>query len=84
MILIDKKYVKPKIGDKKVKRKFAFLPVRIRDKFVWLEKYEVVYIFAYVGHYETVVKSEVPNAPSAIETTRIQNWIKLGNAWITR
>ena len=35
----------PEIGDKKSEIKFAFIPKRIQDHIVWLEKYECVYIY---------------------------------------
>lgn len=45
MILI-KKLVPPDIGEVKIKSKFAFLPIRIGDKIIWLERFELIYIFA--------------------------------------
>lgn len=47
----DKK-IKPKKGDKKVKRRFAFLPVRIQnDEWLWLEPYDVTYAYSEVTTY---------------------------------
>ncbi|MEK6829067.1 MAG: hypothetical protein AABY15_02990 [Nanoarchaeota archaeon] len=45
MRFFKKKYVEPKVGDKKEITKFAFFPVRIDEETtVWLEKYIQVYV----------------------------------------
>lgn len=45
MIFFNKKYVAPKEGDFKEVKKFAFLPVHIKDKIVWFESYKILYIY---------------------------------------
>lgn len=36
---------KPKEGDTKIERRFAWWPHQVEDKLIWLESYEVHYIF---------------------------------------
>lgn len=45
MIFLNKKYKKPEVGETKIVTRFAWLPVRMDDKTIWLEKYDTIYIF---------------------------------------
>lgn len=45
MQLFNKNYIKPKWGDMRQIKRFAWIPKRISDKIVWLEAYTVLYVY---------------------------------------
>jgi len=49
---------KPTLGDKKQKVWFALFPVKVEDKWVWLEKYIVIYEYKTYYYQQDVVVSE--------------------------
>ncbi len=53
---------KPKIGDVKEKIKFAFLPIKVNDNIVWLEKYIQGYEYK-----EIIITRDVPVSSGLIE-----------------
>lgn len=67
MIFLDRKYIKPELGQVKEVRKFAFLPKKIDDKIVFLSFYSSFFVFA-----ETTV-----NAGEKI--LNIKSWVKIGD-----
>lgn len=51
---------KPKEGDTKSKVKFAILPVKVEDKWIWLEKYIANYEYkTFLYRHDTVVSSGI-------------------------
>jgi len=49
---------KPVLGDKKEKVWFALFPVKVEDKWIWLEKYIVVYEYKTWYYSQDVVVSQ--------------------------
>lgn len=43
--MILKNILKPKEGDTKTKNKFAWWPIEVENKLLWLEKYKVHYVY---------------------------------------
>lgn len=68
MILIDKKYKAPDIGDIKTKKRFAFFPKKIKGKIVFLEKYETVYAYLECQY----------------STLSLKSWVKISDVIIDR
>lgn len=65
---------KPKVGDAKSKLVFALFPHRIQDQLIWLERYEVLYIWT-----EQSVQGEVLGKPLLFN---IGKWTKVSEARI--
>jgi hypothetical protein len=67
------KLTKPKIGDRRTVRKFAWLPVEIGDTKVWLETYETV---------EEVFEDEDRYGVYYLTWREVCHWDYVSRSWI--
>ncbi len=68
---------KPVLGDTKEKVWFALFPVKVEDKWIWLEKYIVAYVYSTYCYTRDVVVSE------GIFTEKYYTTIDEAEGWIS-
>lgn len=57
--MVLKQVSEPLIGDYRVETKFAWWPLWVDNKQIWLEKYQLFYEYKYHFFYDRVLKQKV-------------------------
>lgn len=69
----------PKLGDKKEKTKFALFPVKVENKWIWLEKYISIYEYkSWLYTYEEVVSSGILYEKYITRVGETESWRRIG------